>query len=81
MNRLLLALLVASLAAGAAMAQGTAPTGAKPVASLENTSWKLVAVGNAPAIIMPPVREASFMLHPADHRLSGSGGCNRLGKV
>ena len=78
MNRLLLALLVASLAAVGVMAQGTAPAGAKPAAPLENTTWKLIAVGSVPAIAMPPAREASFMLHPADHRLSGSGGCNRL---
>ena len=78
MNRLLIALVVASLATDAVMAQGTAPAGAKPAAPLENTSWKLVAVGNVPAIALPAAREASFMLHPDGHRLSGSGGCNRL---
>ena len=51
---------------------------AKPAAVLENTYWKLVAVGDTPAIALPAAREASFMLHPGDHRLSGSGGCNRL---
>jgi copper homeostasis protein (lipoprotein) len=78
MNRLLLALFVASLATDVVMAQGTAPAGANPAALLENTSWKLVAVGNVPAIALPAAREASFMLHSGDHRLSGSGGCNRL---
>jgi len=52
--------------------------GAKPAASLEGTFWKLVALGNTPAIAMPTAREASFTLHSGDHRLSGSGGCNRL---
>lgn len=56
---------------------GAAET-ARPAVPLENTYWKLVAVGDTPAIAAPAAREASFMLHPADHRLSGSGGCNRL---
>jgi putative lipoprotein len=52
--------------------------GAKPAASLEGTFWRLVAIGDTPAIAMPAAREASFTLHSGDHRLSGSGGCNRL---
>jgi len=58
---------------------GAAPDpGAKPGASLENTFWKLVAIGDTPAIAQPTGREASFTLHSDGHRLSGSGGCNRL---
>ena len=70
MDRLLLALFVASLAIDVVTAQGTAPAGTKPPVPLENTPWKLVAVGNVPAIALPAAREASFMLHPGDHRLS-----------
>jgi len=73
---LLLAILAASLGTSVVLAQLTVP--AKPAAPLENTSWKLVAVGNMPAIALSAPREASFTLHTDDHRLSGSGGCNRL---
>ena len=59
-------------------ADAPAGAGAKPAASLENTFWKLVTIGDTPAIALPAAREASFTLHPGDHRLSGSGGCNRL---
>ena len=51
--------------------------GAKPATSLENTFWKLVVIGDAPAVALPASREAGFTLHPGG-RLSGSGGCNRL---
>jgi putative lipoprotein len=61
------------LPTGAAAGPGT-----KPASSLENTFWKLVAIGDTPAVAMPAAREASFTLHSGDHRLSGSGGCNRL---
>lgn len=50
----------------------------RPAASLENTYWKLVAIGDASAIAGPGTREASFTLHAAERRLSGSTGCNRL---
>ena len=53
-------------------------TSMRPSAALENTFWKLVSLGNTPAIALPAGREASFRLHPEDRRLSGSGGCNRL---
>jgi len=59
-------------------ADAAAGPGVKPAAALEGTFWKLVAIGATPAIAMPAAREASFTLHSGDHRLSGSGGCNRL---
>jgi putative lipoprotein len=49
-----------------------------PPVTLEGTMWKLVVIGEAPANVPPATREANFTLHPGDHRLSGSGGCNRL---
>ena len=58
-------------------ANAASDTGAKPGAPLENTFWKLVAIGDAPAVALAASREAGFTLHPGG-RLSGSGGCNRL---
>ena len=46
-------------------------------ATLENTYWKLVLLDGA--AVPPTQREAHFVLHPADQRLSGSGGCNGIG--
>ena len=59
-------------------ADATPDSGATPAVSLENTNWKLVAIGEKPAVALPAAREASFTLHSGDQRLSGSGGCNRL---
>jgi heat shock protein HslJ len=47
-------------------------------ATLENTSWKLTGLGNSFVSAPSPQREAYFLLDPANHRVSGSGGCNRL---
>jgi heat shock protein HslJ len=46
--------------------------------ALENTSWKLTGLGNSSVSAPSPQREAYFLLDPANHRVSGSGGCNRL---
>lgn len=46
--------------------------------TLENTSWKLTLLGNSSVTAPSPQREAYFLLEPANHRVSGSGGCNRL---
>ena len=51
---------------------------ASPAATLENTQWKLVSIGDTPAIFSADARETGFKLHAGDRRLSGSGGCNRL---
>jgi putative lipoprotein len=47
-------------------------------ASLENTYWKLVRLAERPVTAPERQREAHLILHPADGRVSGSGGCNRL---
>jgi heat shock protein HslJ len=47
-------------------------------ASLESTSWKLTGLGDSSVSAPSPQREAYFLLDPANHRVSGSGGCNRL---
>ena len=52
------------------------PTGA---ATLENTYWKLSALrGQAVAPPAERQREAHLILQPAQRRVVGSGGCNRL---
>jgi len=60
-------------------AQGPGGTGQASNEPLENTYWKLTHLGDAP-VAAPPERqrEAHFILHPADKRVSGSGGCNRF---
>jgi|SRR5882672_1909640 len=45
---------------------------------LENTYWRLAQLGDAPVRAAPNQREPHFILHPADRRVSGSGGCNSL---
>ncbi len=47
-------------------------------ATLENTSWKLTGLGDSPVSAPSPQREAYFLLDRVNHRVSGSGGCNRL---
>lgn len=51
---------------------------ARSTASLENTYWKLLDAGGTVARASDNQQEPHFILHPADHRVSGSGGCNRL---
>lgn len=53
----------------------TAQAGDEP---LENTYWKLTHLSDAPVTPAAGQREAHFILHPADKRISGSGGCNRI---
>lgn len=47
-------------------------------ASLENTYWKLTRLGDAPVTSASQKQEANFVLNSDSHRISGSGGCNRL---
>jgi len=46
--------------------------------SLENTNWKLTDLGDAPVNSASQEQEAYFVLNSETHRVSGSGGCNRL---
>jgi heat shock protein HslJ len=51
--------------------------GATP--TLENTDWKLVALGETPVTPKDTLRQAHFTLSGgADKRVTGSGGCNRM---
>lgn len=47
-------------------------------ATLEDTYWRLVLLGDRPVTAPERQREAHLILHPADGRVSGSGGCNRF---
>jgi putative lipoprotein len=47
-------------------------------AALENTYWKLVGLQGRTVVVGEKQREPHVILHPDGHRLSGSGGCNRL---
>lgn len=48
-------------------------------APIENTYWKLIALGSQPvAVPANGQREAHLVLHTKEARLAGSGGCNRL---
>jgi heat shock protein HslJ len=48
----------------------------QPDATLENTYWKAVAIGDRPARVAENIREPHLLLHPADSRAGGSTGCN-----
>jgi len=47
-------------------------------ATLENTNWQLTHLGDAPVKFASQQEEAYFVLDPDTHRVSGSGGCNRI---
>jgi putative lipoprotein len=52
--------------------------GGQPTATLENTYWKLAALGDEPVTAHPNQREPHLVLKPEQQRVSGSGGCNRF---
>lgn len=68
-------LLLATLVLVSSCAQNAPQTYNEP---LENTYWKLTQLGETPVRAEARQREAHFILHPADRRVIGSGGCNRL---
>jgi len=45
---------------------------------LENTYWKLTRLGAEPVFVYEQQREPSLVFYSENHRVSGSGGCNRL---
>jgi heat shock protein HslJ len=45
---------------------------------LENTHWKLTVLRGAPIATVDRQHEAYLILDPAQKRVAGSGGCNRL---
>jgi heat shock protein HslJ len=68
--------LAAAVAGCVAAQSGRDP--APPARALENTYWKLVALHGEPAATPDLQREAHLILQPAQQRVVGSGGCNRL---
>jgi hypothetical protein len=46
-------------------------------ATLENTHWKLIALGNDPISVGEPQRVPFFILHSENQQAEGFGGCNR----
>jgi heat shock protein HslJ len=53
---------------------------ASPAATepLENTSWKLMTLGDAPVTVASGQREPHLIINSMTRRVGGSGGCNRL---
>jgi heat shock protein HslJ len=51
---------------------------AAATASLENTYWKLMPLGDAPLLVSPDRPEPHLILNSINQRASGSGGCNRF---
>lgn len=45
---------------------------------LENTTWKLVALRGQAVTAADPMRQPHLVLQPEQHRVGGSGGCNRI---
>ena len=45
-------------------------------ATLENTYWKAIAIGDRPSRVAENISEPHLLLHPGDTRASGSSGCN-----
>jgi putative lipoprotein len=61
--------------------EGLGPLVAPPptaTAALENTYWKLVDLQGSTVAVAEKQREPHLILHPEGHRLTGSGGCNRI---
>jgi heat shock protein HslJ len=50
----------------------------KPTAPLEKTEWKLIWLGRTQIEAGTPQQMPYLQLDPEGHRVSGSGGCNRL---
>ena len=66
---------LAMVVAGGALAQSGNHKTSTP---LEKTEWKLVWLGSTKLEWSTPQQVAYIQLDPESHRVSGSGGCNRL---
>ena len=63
------------LVAGGMQGQGTK---SKPATPLEKTEWRLIWLGTTKVESGVPQQAPYIQLDPESHRVSGSGGCNRL---
>ena len=59
-------------------AQAACEVPSSSAASLENTYWKLVTLRGQPVVVADRQREPHLILQPEQHRVAGSGGCNRI---
>jgi uncharacterized lipoprotein YbaY/heat shock protein HslJ len=59
-------------------AQSSCEARSGSAASLEDTYWKLVTLRGKPLEVADREREPHLILQPAQTRVAGSGGCNRL---
>ncbi len=57
---------------------GASVSAAGAEVSLATTDWRLVKVGDEEVKASDPAREPHMVLDAKTHRVSGSGGCNRL---
>jgi heat shock protein HslJ len=55
-----------------------APSHPKAAASLENTHWQLVRLGNMPVMTDSQRQQPYLTFDAKSLRMTGSGGCNRL---
>jgi copper homeostasis protein (lipoprotein) len=85
MRRFMAGLVLCGLLGGlsrAGLAQAGRVGGAGSVAgssvSLEKTEWKLVRLGDVAVKVEDQHRQPQLVFDPASHRVSGSGGCNRI---
>lgn len=73
------ALAVATLTAACSTpAPPRAITMVRAAATLEDTSWELVKLGDAPVVLAAGQRAPHIMFSASDGRVSGFAGCNRL---
>jgi uncharacterized lipoprotein YbaY/heat shock protein HslJ len=59
-------------------AQSLCEAPSSSTATLENTYWRLTNVRGYAVMVADRQREPHLILQPAQHRVAGSGGCNRL---
>jgi len=57
---------------------GGAGSAAGSSVPLEKTEWKLVRLGDGAVKVEDQHRQPQLVLDAASHRVSGSGGCNRI---
>jgi heat shock protein HslJ len=62
----------------AGCAQGQSSGKHKATAPLEKTEWKLIWLNGTKIDVAAPLQVPYIQLDPESHRVSGSGGCNRL---
>ena len=65
-------------ATGATAETATSPSNGAASSRLENTYWKLTQLGNTKITATSQQQAAHLILYSQTHRVSGSGGCNRV---